>query len=51
MPRVYIAGPLFNDIAALDGCELCVALLTGADQDSGTSSELGYLFAQGKPCA
>lgn len=95
MPRIYVAGPLFNtherwyleriaaalegagyatflphrdaglvdftapgaqarifhdDIAALDGCDLCVALLTGADQDSGTSAELGYMFAQGKPC-
>ncbi|NTU80016.1 MAG: hypothetical protein HGA45_11530 [Chloroflexales bacterium] len=95
MPRVYIAGPLFNtherwyleriaealeevgyatflphrdaglidlqrpesqakvfrdDLAALDGCDLCVALLTGPDQDSGTSAELGYMFAQGKPC-
>lgn len=95
MPRIYIAGPLFNtherwyleqiaaalegagyqtflphrdaglvdfttpsaqtrifraDIAALDDCDLCVALLTGADQDSGTSAELGYLFARGKLC-
>lgn len=95
MPRVYVAGPLFNtherwyleriaealegagyatflphrdaglidlqspasqvkvfrdDIAALESCDLCVALLTGADQDSGTSAELGYMFAQGKPC-
>jgi nucleoside 2-deoxyribosyltransferase len=95
MPRIYIAGPLFNtherwyleriaealegagyatflphrdaglvdftepgaqarifrdDIAALDACDLCVALLTGPDQDSGTSAELGYMFAQGKPC-
>lgn len=39
-----------DDIAALDGCDLCVALLTGPDQDSGTSAELGYMFAQGKPC-
>jgi nucleoside 2-deoxyribosyltransferase len=38
------------DIAALDACDLCVALLTGADQDSGTSAELGYLFARGVPC-
>jgi nucleoside 2-deoxyribosyltransferase len=38
------------DIAALDSCDLCVALLTGPDQDSGTSAELGYMFAQGKPC-
>jgi nucleoside 2-deoxyribosyltransferase len=95
MPRIYVAGPLFNtherwyleqiatalegvghttflphrdaglvdftapgaqsrifrdDIAALDTCDLCVALLTGADQDSGTSAELGYMFAQGRPC-
>ena len=39
-----------DDIAALDACDLCVALLTGPDQDSGTSAELGYMFAQGKPC-
>lgn len=39
-----------DDIAALDGCDLCVALLTGPDQDSGTSAELGYMFAQGKLC-
>ena len=38
------------DLAALDACDLCVALLTGADHDSGTSLELGYLFAQKKPC-
>ena len=39
-----------DDLAALDRCDFCVALLTGADHDSGTSLELGYLFAQGKPC-
>lgn len=38
------------DVAALNTCDLGVALLTGADHDSGTSAELGYLFAQGKPC-
>jgi nucleoside 2-deoxyribosyltransferase len=38
------------DIDALDACTTCVALLTGADQDSGTSAELGYMYAQGKPC-
>ena len=38
------------DLDALNGCDFCVALLTGADHDSGTSLELGYLFAQGKPC-
>jgi nucleoside 2-deoxyribosyltransferase len=38
------------DLDALDACDFCVALLTGADHDSGTSLELGYLFARGKPC-
>lgn len=38
------------DIEALKSCDLCVALLTGADHDSGTSAELGYLYALGKPC-
>jgi nucleoside 2-deoxyribosyltransferase len=38
------------DVDALNACGFCVALLTGADHDSGTSLELGYLFAQGKPC-
>ncbi len=39
-----------DDIAALNSCEVCVALLTGPDQDSGTSAELGYMYAQGKLC-
>ena len=38
------------DIAALDACDVCVALLTGPDQDSGTSAELGYMYARGKLC-
>lgn len=39
-----------DDITALNACDLCVALLTGPDQDSGTSAELGYMYAQGKIC-
>jgi nucleoside 2-deoxyribosyltransferase len=39
-----------DDIAALDACDLCVALLTGPDQDSGTCAELGYMYARGLPC-
>lgn len=39
-----------DDITALDGCDICVALLTGPDQDSGTSAEMGYMYGQGKPC-
>ena len=38
------------DLDALNACDFCVALLTGADHDSGTSLELGYLYARGKPC-
>jgi nucleoside 2-deoxyribosyltransferase len=38
------------DIEALKSCDLCVALLSGPDHDSGTSAELGYLYALGKPC-
>src|SRR4051812_14737997 len=38
------------DLGALNACDFCVALLTGADHDSGTSLELGYLYALGKPC-
>jgi len=40
----------YADLAALDRSDLCVALLTGPDQDSGTSAELGYCYAKGKPC-
>lgn len=39
-----------TDMKALDACDLCVALLTGPDQDSGTSAEIGYLSAKGIPC-
>jgi len=38
------------DMEALKACDLCVALLSGPDHDSGTSAELGYLYALGKPC-
>jgi len=38
------------DIDALNTSDLIVALLTGADHDSGTSAELGYMYALGKPC-
>lgn len=44
-------GRVFDaDMKALDECDLCVALLTGADQDAGTSAEIGYLSAKGIPC-
>jgi nucleoside 2-deoxyribosyltransferase len=38
------------DMTALNECNMCVAVLTGADHDSGTSAELGYMYAQSKPC-
>lgn len=39
-----------SDIQALEGCDICVALLSGPDHDSGTSAELGYAYATGKTC-
>jgi nucleoside 2-deoxyribosyltransferase len=39
-----------SDMQALESCDLVVALLTGADHDSGTCGELGYAYAKGKPC-
>ena len=39
-----------SDLDAMQACDLCVALLSGADHDSGTSAELGYLYARGTPC-
>jgi nucleoside 2-deoxyribosyltransferase len=38
------------DLAALEISDGCVALLTGADHDSGTCGELGYMYAKGRPC-
>ena len=39
-----------NDMQALEDCAMVVALLTGADHDSGTCGELGYAYAKGKAC-
>ena len=39
-----------SDMQALDECDIVVALLTGADHDSGTCGEIGYAYAKGKPC-
>jgi len=42
--------PFFEkDLKAMDSCSACVALLDGADVDSGTAFEIGYLFAKGIP--
>ncbi|HUH98730.1 MAG TPA: nucleoside 2-deoxyribosyltransferase [Anaerolineales bacterium] len=40
----------YGDLRALEQHDICVALLTGPDHDSGTSAELGYCYARGKPC-
>ena len=38
-----------NDLEALSNSDLTVALITGQDIDSGTSSEIGYTYSEGKP--
>jgi len=40
----------YGDLRALEQYDICVALLTGPDHDSGTCAELGYCYAKGKPC-
>jgi nucleoside 2-deoxyribosyltransferase len=42
--KIFVA-----DLTALKESDLTVALLTGWDIDSGTSAEIGYTFANGKP--
>nr|MBC8408582.1 nucleoside 2-deoxyribosyltransferase [Paracoccaceae bacterium] len=38
-----------NDLDALKGSDITVALITGWDIDSGTAGEIGHTFASGKP--
>jgi len=38
-----------GDVAGLDWAEAVVAILEGADVDSGTSWECGYAYGKGKP--
>lgn len=41
---------VFKDcLAMIDKCDLVVAILDGADADSGTSVEIGYAYATQKP--
>ena len=42
--KIFVA-----DLTALRESDLTVALITGWDIDSGTSAEIGYSFAHGKP--
>lgn len=38
-----------TDVQALNESDLVVALVTGQDIDSGTASEIGYMYAKNKP--
>src|SRR6056300_993389 len=38
-----------TDIEALKAADLIVALVTGQDIDSGTASEIGFMYANNKP--
>ena len=38
-----------TDLDALAAADLTVALLSGQDIDSGTSAEIGFTYAKGKP--
>ncbi|MCX9025244.1 MAG: nucleoside 2-deoxyribosyltransferase [Candidatus Methanoperedens sp.] len=41
---------IFNkNLAALDGSDIIVAVIDGADVDSGTAWEIGYAYSKGKP--
>jgi nucleoside 2-deoxyribosyltransferase len=38
-----------NNRAAIDRCDMVLAVLDGTDVDSGTAAEIGYAFARKKP--
>ena len=42
----YVIGE--NNATGIDECDVILAILDGADVDSGTASEIGYGFAKGK---
>ena len=44
--NVEIGG---NNRAGIDRADMVLAVLDGADVDSGTAAEIGYAFAKGKP--
>ena len=49
--HINLRHELFQaDMAGLRQCNVIVALLTGADHDSGTCGELGIAFERGYPC-
>ena len=54
LPQEFCIGASLPDIynrciENIDLCDLLIGVLDGADADSGTSFEVGYAFAKGKP--
>jgi nucleoside 2-deoxyribosyltransferase len=48
-PGLDGAGIFATDVGGIDGSDGLVAIMDGPDPDSGTSWEVGYGFAAGKP--
>lgn len=50
-PPVELSGPAIfrKDLDGLDRADCVVAMMDGADPDSGTAWECGYAYARGKP--
>lgn len=48
-PGLDAAGIFATDIGGIDWAEGLVAIIDGADPDSGTSWEIGYAYGRGKP--
>ena len=49
-PKRQRFGAIFRScIEGLDACDVLVAVVDGADADSGTAFEMGYAYAIGKP--
>jgi len=48
-PKMGVKGVYESHLKALENCSLMVAVLDGADIDSGTAFEIGFFKAKGKP--
>lgn len=48
-PGLDAAGIFATDIGGIDWADGLVAIIDGADPDSGTSWEIGYAYGRGKP--
>ncbi len=49
-PIVAAAEVFATDVAAIEGCDVLLIVLDGRSIDEGAAFELGFAFAQGKPC-